>query len=159
MNEHPGKLLLSILGVLILLLVIGNIGAHSHSHQRTAAGANQPLNTWAQTVGAPANRQPPPPTPSTPITEIQGQDRFYSTRRFREYERNQQITRPAYQHLPYRTNQVHIVIANVTSDGQIVLSVSPLGPNVNPQVEYGKFLARYHDPGSAYLPLYGRYGN
>jgi hypothetical protein len=154
MNEQPSKVILGILGVLILLCVIGNIAVHQRSHRQTAAGADPTPSTQAQDLAAPAN----PPPPPTPQNEIQGQDRYNNTPRFRDYEREQQLTRPGYQHLPYRTSHVHIDITNVTSDGRIVLSVTPLGPNVSPQFEYRKFLARYHDPGKDYLPLYGRYG-
>jgi hypothetical protein len=156
MSEHPGKVALSILGVLILLSLVGAIA--KRSHHGTAADANPTPTTQAQAVTALANPMPPPPAPSTSRPEIQGQDRYDHTIRFREYERQQRLTRPAYQHLPYRTSQVRIAITNVTSDGRLVLSVTPLSSNVSPQVEYRTFLARYHDPGSAYFPSYGRYG-
>jgi hypothetical protein len=142
--------------VLILLSLIGAIA--THSHHGTAADTNPTPTTQAQAVTALANPMPPPQPRSTPRSKVQGQDRYYHTIRFREYERQQRLTRPAYQHLPYRTSQVRIAITNVTSDGRLVLSVTPLGSNISPQVEYGTFLAHYHDPGSAYLPAYGRYG-
>jgi hypothetical protein len=156
-NQRPGKLALGILATLIALLVIGNSATRSHSPHST--GSARPSGTalapepGESTV---ANRTPTP-RPPTPRAEIQGQDRYYNTRRFRNYERRQQIARPAFQHLPYRTGQVRIEITNVTSEGRIVLTITPLGPNVSPQAEYQAFLARYHDPGSAYLPSYARY--
>jgi hypothetical protein len=156
-NERPGKLALGILATLIALLVIGNCATRSHSPHSTGPnraseaplGSKQDQSTVANTT--------PPSTQPTPRAEIQGQDRYYNTRRFRDYEHQQQIARPAFQHLPYRTNQVRIDITNVTSDGRIVLTVTPLGPDVSPRAEYEKFLVRFHDPGSAYLASYARY--
>jgi hypothetical protein len=157
MNDQPGRLMLSILAILIALLLIGNIAARSksphspESTQRSRAGqvALQGQTTVADPIQA--------PTPPVPLAEIQGQDRYYLTRRFRNYERRQQLTRPAFQHLPYHTSQVRIEITNVTSNGRLVLTVTPLGPDVSPQTEYQKFLDRFHDPGSAYLANYARY--
>jgi hypothetical protein len=156
MNQRPGKLLVSIFGGLILLLLVGNIAGGSHPHATTPAGVSAVVTTQAQTLSASEKLVPPTSAPSRPPAELQGQDRYNDTRRFREFERLQQLTRPAYQHLPYRTSHVRIAISNVTSDGRILLSVTPLGPNVSPQVEYHAFLARYHDPGSAYLAVYIR---
>jgi hypothetical protein len=156
-NDRHGKLALSILATLIVLLVISNLATRSTSPRAT--GPAYPSGT----VLAPAQVQPTvastmsAPTQPTPRAQIEGQDRYYYTHRFRDYERQQQIARPAYQHLPYRTSQVRIDIANVTSDGRIVLTVTPLGPDVNPRAEYEKFLAHFHDPGSAYLARYARY--
>jgi hypothetical protein len=158
MSSPPAKLALGALGILILLLLLGRPATRPNSHHSSAANAGQEPTSQAQVVTALANQPVPPPAPRTPRTEIQGQDRYNSTARFRDYERYQHLTRPAYQHLPYRTSQVRITITNVTSDGQVVLSVTPLSANVNPEAAYRAFLARYHDPGSAYLPLYARYG-
>jgi hypothetical protein len=168
MNRRPEQIVLGVLGVLILLLLIGNAAAPSHSHHRAAAHAAPPAGTGtqaiiaspvpSQTVTTPATPSPPPSIPLPPHAEIQRQDRYNYSRRFRAYERRQQITRPAYQHLPYRTSHVRIDIANLTGDGRIILSVTPLSPNVSPQAEYRRFLTRYHDPGSVYLPVYARFG-
>ncbi len=153
MSNPPVKLALSALAILILLLLIGNHATPPPAHHATALDTG-PAATSHETATASAN---PPPPPRTPSFEIQGQDRYNNTARFRGYERYQHLTRPAYQHLPYRTSQVRITITNVTSDGRVVLSVTPLDPNVNPQAAYRAFLARYHDPGTAYQPLYTRY--
>lgn len=158
MNSPPAKLALGALGILLLLLLIGNAATRPNPHRASAANAGPEPTSQAQAITASANQPVPPPPPRTSRTEIQGQDRYNNTARFRSYERYQHLTRPAYQHLPYRTSQIRITITNVTSDGRVVLSVTPLNPNVNPQVAYRAFLARYHDPGSAYLPLYARYG-
>jgi hypothetical protein len=99
--------------------------------------------------------QPPAPRPST--AEIDKQDSYNNTQSFRRYIDQQQRERPAYQHLPYRGEEVHIEITNVTSDGRLELDVIPLGLNVNPRSAYARFLRRYHDPGRAYLAQYGRY--
>jgi hypothetical protein len=156
-NDRPGKLALSILATLIVLLAIGNIATRSHA-PRPSVTAHPSGTAPAPEQGQSTAADPiPAPTPPTPRSEIQGQDRYYLTRQFRDYERRQQIARPAYQHLPYRTSQVRIDITNVTSDGRIVLTVTPLGPNVSPRAEYQAFLARYHDPGSAYLAVLARY--
>lgn len=157
MNERPGKLALSILATLIVLLVIGNTATRSHSpHSTGPAQASETTLRSEQDQSTVANPTPAPTQP-TPRAEIQGQDRYFNTRRFRNYERQQQIARPAFQHLPYRTNQVRINITNVTSDGRIVLTVTPLGPDINPGAEYQKFLAHFHDPGVAYLAVFVRY--
>jgi hypothetical protein len=158
MNDRPGKLFLGILGALVLLLVIGSMFARSPSHLEAAPDSGKPPSTTAQVITGLVNPVPTPPTPPTPRTEIQGQDHYNFTRRFHAYERQQQLTRPAYQHLPYRTSNVRINITDVTSDGRIVLTVTPLSPNVSPKTEYQRFLARYHDPGAAYLPLFARFG-
>lgn len=157
MNERPGKLALAILATLVVLLVVGNSAPRSHSPHSTESA--RPSGTALEPEpGESAVANPiPAPTPLTSLSTVQGQDRYYYTRRFRNYERRQQIARPAYQHLPYRTSQVRIDITNVTSDGRVVLTVMPLGPDVNPRAEYQAFLARYHDPGSAYLAGYARY--
>ena len=154
MNERHGKLTLGILATLIALLVIGNIATRSHSpHSIGPAQASKAVLGPEQDQSTMAN----PTLPPTPQAEIQGQDHYYHTRRFRDYERQQQIARPAYQHLPYRTSQVRIGITDVTSDGRIVLTVTPLGPNVSPRAEYEQFLNHFHDPGLAYLASYARY--
>lgn len=166
MNDRPGKLALTILASLIAMLAIANIATRSHSPRpaRPAQSSDTPQapeqvqTTAANPRSTPSPAPVPAPAPPTPPAEVQGQDRYYLTRQFRDYERQQQITHPAYQHLPYRTGQVRIEITNVTSDGRIVLTVTPLSPNVNPQAEYQAFLARYHDPGSAYLAVFARYG-
>jgi hypothetical protein len=158
MSCPPAKLAFGALGILILLLLIGNSATRPNSHHSSAVDAGSEPTSQAQVVTALANQPLTSPTPRTPRTEIQGQDRYNNTARFRSYERYQHLTRPAYQHLPYRTSQVRITIINVTSDGRVVLSVTPLSANVNPQAAYRAFLARYHDPGSAYVPLYARYG-
>lgn len=161
MNDRPGKLALTVLASLIVVLTIANVATRSHSSQSSRSA--QPSDTAPApesnqvTVADPTPAPAPAPASPTPPAEVQGQDRYYLTPQFRDYERRQQIARPAYQHLPYRTSQVRIDITNVTSDGRIVLTVTPLGPNVSPQAEYQAFLARYHDPGSAYLPSYARY--
>jgi hypothetical protein len=156
-NDRPVKLALSILATLIALLVIGNIATRSHSPQ-SPGPAHPSGTTLAPEQIQPTTANPTPaPTPPAPLGEIQGQDHYYHTRRFHNYERRQQLARPAYQHLPYRTSEVRIDITNVTSDGRIVLSVTPLGPNVSPRAEYEKFLDHFHDPGSAYLARYARY--
>lgn len=157
MSERPGKLALGILTILIALLVIGNSTTRSHSPHSTGPAEVPEATLGSEQDQSTAANPTPAPTQSTPRAEIQGQDRYYNTSRFRDYERQQQIARPAYQHLPYRTSQVRIDITNVTSDGRIVLTVTPLNPDVNPQAEYRAFLARYHDPGSAYLASYARY--
>ena len=157
MNQRPGKLALGILATLIALLVIGNSATRSHSpHSTGPAQAAEPTPGSEQDPSTAANI-PPAPVQPTPRKEIQGQDRYYNTRRFRDYERQQQIARPAYQHLPYRTSHVRIDITNVTSDGLIVLTITPLKPDVNRRAEYEKFLNHFHDPGSAYLASYARY--
>lgn len=157
MNDRPGKLALSILATLIVLLAIGNIATRSHA-PRPAGPAHPSGMALAPEQGqSTVADATPAPTQPTPLPEIQGQDRYYQTRRFHNYERQQQVARPAYQHLPYRTTEVRIDITSVTSDGRIVLTVTPLGANVSPRAEYQAFLARYHDPGSAYLPSYARY--
>jgi hypothetical protein len=153
-NQRPGKPALGILAILIALLVIGNSATRSRSPHSTEPA--RPSGTAPEPEQGESTVASPTPAP-TPLPEIQGQDRYYQTRRFRNYERQQQIARPAYQHLPYRTSQVRIDITNVTSDGRIVLTITPLGPDVNPRAEYGKFLDRFHDPGSAYLASYARY--
>ena len=157
MNERPGKLALGILATLIVLLVIGNSATRSHSPHptgpaqasETTLGSERDQSTVADTT--------PAPTQPTPRAEIQGQDRYYNTHRFRDYERQQQLARPAYQHLPYRTSQVRIDITNVTSDGRLALTVTPLNPDVSPRAEYENFLAHFHDPGVAYLAVFVRY--
>ena len=157
MSDRPGRLALSILAALVVLLVIGNTATRSRSPRAT--GPTQPsatVLTLAQVQPTAASTTPAPTQP-TPRAEIRGQDSYYHTRRFRDYERQQQIVRPAYQHLPYRTSQVRIAITNITSDGRVVLTVTPLGPDVNPQAEYGKFLDHFHDSGVAYLARYARY--
>jgi hypothetical protein len=153
MNDRPVKLTLTILATLVVLLALGAITKSSPSPSSTEP--THPTGTAlakTQTQSATISSASP-----TPPAEIEGQDRYYSTDQFREYEQRQQITRPAYQHLPYRTGQVRIDITNVTSDGRIVLTVTPLGPGVSPQAEYERFLRRFHDPGTAYLPRYARY--
>ncbi len=157
MSSPPAKLALGALGILTLLLLIGNPAPRSDSHHATALDAG-PAAASQEAVTALANPPLPPPVPRTPRTEIQGQDRYNNTARFRGYERYQHLTRPAYQHLPYRTSRVRITITTVSSDGRVVLRVTPLSANVNPQAAYRAFLARYHDLGSAYMPLYARYG-
>jgi hypothetical protein len=158
MNHRHGKLLLGILGALVLLLAIGSVFARAPSHPEAAPDSGKPLSTTAQVVTGLVNPVPTPPTRLTPRTEIQGQDHYNFTHRFHAYERRQQLTRPAYQHLPYRTSNVRIDITDVTSDGRIVLTVTPLSPNVSPKTEYQRLLVRYHDPGAAYLPLFARFG-
>jgi hypothetical protein len=129
MNDRPVKLTLTILATLVVLLALGAIAKSS--------SPPHPVEPTHPTWGAPAKTEPQPATvsPASPIppAEIEGQDRYYSTGQFREYEQQQQITRPAYQHLPYRTGRVRIDITNVTSDGRIVLTVTPLGPGVSPE--------------------------
>ncbi|HEY7891220.1 MAG TPA: hypothetical protein VIC05_03335 [Solirubrobacteraceae bacterium] len=88
---------------------------------------------------------------------IGNQDRYFRTAKAREEARQEEHERPAYQHLPYRTDEVRIDIANVTSDGRVVLKVIPRGLNVNPRIAYKRFLERYRDSGSAYLAEYARY--
>jgi len=153
MNDRPVKLTLTIFATLVLLLTLGAIAKSS--------SPPPPVEPAHPTGRAPTKTEPQPAkaSPASPIppAEIEGQDRYYSTGQFREYEQQQQITRPAYQHLPYRTGQVRIDITNVTSDGRIVLTVTPLGPGVSPRAEYERFLRRFHDSGYAYLPSYARY--
>jgi hypothetical protein len=162
MNDPPGKLALSLLVGLIVVLAIANIATRSHSSDSARSAQPSDVATTPEqaqsTVADPIPTPVPAPAPLASSAEVQGQDRYYLTRQFRDYARRQQITRPAYQHLPYRTSQIHIDITNVTSDGRIVLTVTPLGPNVNPRAEYKAFLARYHDPGSAYLAIFTRHG-
>lgn len=153
MNDRPVKLTLTIFATLVLLLTLGAIAKSS--------SPPPPVEPAHPTGRAPTKTEPQPAkvSPASPIppAEIEGQDRYYGTDQFREYEQRQQIARPAYQHLPYRTGQVRIDITNVTSDGRIVLTITPLGLGVSPQAEYERFLRRFHDPGSAYLPRYARY--
>jgi hypothetical protein len=89
--------------------------------------------------------------------EISQQDRHLRTGQAAHQLRQEHHSRPAYQHLPYRTDEVRIEITNLTSDGRVVLTVIPLGLNVNPRTAYRGFLARYHDQGSAYLAQFARY--
>lgn len=91
------------------------------------------------------------------LKQIDRQDSYNNTRSLRLYIQRQQRERPAYQHLPYRTDEARIEITNVTSDGQIVLEVTPLGLNTNPHTAYRQFLRRYHDSGASYLAQYARY--
>lgn len=105
----------------------------------------------------------PPPQPAAAAThshrEIDEQDDYNGTRAFQRYIGRQQREHPAYQHLPYRTDQVLIEIANVTADGRVVLTVTPRTLQVNPRAAYRQFLRRYHDPGSFYVAQYGRFGS
>lgn len=115
------------------------------------------------TVQTPTTSASPPPHPPAMrglanLKEINQQDRQMRTRRGERQLHGAGHSRPAYQHLPYRTDEVRIEITNVTSDGRVVLRVIPLGLNVNPRIAYTQFLHRYHDPGSAYVALFARYG-
>jgi hypothetical protein len=144
--------------------------------QRSSAGATAPRATHARvhthpkahpeqtaTVKTPPvqsagpSPQPNPPSRHATRRQIASQDTFQQTATGLKQLRGQQRAAPAYQHLPYRTDEVRIDIVNVTSDGRVVLEVSPLGLNVNPRLAYRHFLARYHDPGSDYLARYERY--
>jgi hypothetical protein len=156
-NDQPGRLVLSIVAFLIALLLIGNIAVRSQSPRSTGSTHRSGAGQEPEQVQSAGGDPTPTPTTPTLLPEIQRQDRYYSSSRFRDYERQQQIARPAFQHLPYRTSQVRIDITNVTSDGRVVLTVTPLGPDVNPGAEYEKFLHHFHDPGSAYLASYARY--
>ena len=131
----------------------------------SAPSRRQPAR--AQSVGSQAPEEVPsggeaaaqPASQPAPRSarEVEGQDAYNHTRSFAEYMRRQGRERPAFAHLPFRDGEAQIQIANVTSDGRLVLQITPLGLNVNPRIAYERFLRRYHDPGGAYLAEYGRY--
>jgi hypothetical protein len=126
---------------------------HQSQPAQTAGAALPEEIPQSAEVGA---SSAPPPAPRS-AREVDGQDAYNHTRSFTEYMRRQQHERPAFAHLPFRDNEAQIQITNVTSDGRLVLQITPLGLNVNPRTAYERFLRRYHDPGGAYLAEYGRY--
>jgi hypothetical protein len=151
-------LVLAALGLLVAIeraLEPASQTRHSARGHTPAVGqaASFPAATFTHVTTAPSQ---PPPRRHT-HAEIDRQDSYNHTRAFKAYVARQRQQRPAYQHLPYRGEEARIEIADITSDGRLVLKVVPLGMNVNPRVAYRRFLARYRDPGSAYLPEYGRY--
>lgn len=155
-----------LVGLLVGLLLFGSSSKPSSHPRSDIAQAKQ-----GQTAPTPSVSEPSAPRPSavtTPRTahklrphvdrkEIEQQDRELRGRNGERQLREEKHSRPAYQHLPYRTDGARIEITNITSDGRIVLKVIPLALNVNPHIVYREFLRRYHDSGSGYLAEYARF--
>ncbi len=164
MNNRTGKGVLAAALVLGLLLLVGLTSkpAGPSSPVRTATspiGSDPARVLTGLPVGTPTSTSGAPLRGRSDRKEIDQQDRYLRTGRAEHRLRQEYRGRPGYQHLPYRTEKVRIEITNVTSDGRIVLTIIPLGLNVNPRLGYRGFLARYHDPGSGYLPRFARYGS
>lgn len=151
------RVLATLAAILAAAIVCGLSLSSGSRHQLSSAPSVEPQMTvdipWG---GEAATRPAPPPAPRS-TREVDGQDAYNHTRSFAEYMRRQQRERPAFAHLPFRDGEVQIQIANVTSDGRLVLQITPLGLNVNPRRAYEHFLRRYHDPGGDYLAEYVRY--
>jgi hypothetical protein len=159
------RLVIAVSGIGVVLGLIAILASSSKPVPRVAANASQ----WRANTAERAPLAQPPRTPQSTggkapalthrssLKQIDRQDSYNNTRSLRLYIQRQQHERPAYQHLPYRTDEARIEITNVTSDGRIVLEVTPLGLNTNPRTAYRRFLRRYHDSGASYLAQYARY--
>jgi hypothetical protein len=149
-----------LLGLLYFLRSSPRPSAHTiaggRSSQATKIGLTPQRSRAGGSTPARAPRLSPAPT-RVSRKEIEHQDTYLQSRQGRQRLHEEHTRQPAYQHLPYRTDEVRIEIVNVTSDGRVVLKVIPLGLNANPRTAYKHFLRRYHDPGNSYLPEYGRY--
>lgn len=166
MTRPTNKSMLAAIAALALLVAIGLKTHHEHKHSEmksthTSESSTTPVSqtpqqprSWATTS---QSTHPPVASATKSMDAIGNQDRYFRTAKAREEARQEEHERPAYQHLPYRTDEVRIDIANVTSDGRVVLKVIPRGLNVNPRIAYKRFLERYRDSGSAYLAEYARY--
>jgi hypothetical protein len=168
--SNRAAIALSATGLLLGLLLL--LGSSSKPSSQTSTGQTRPHikgTADAPLAQPPGIRTPPSSTQTSPPhpvafvpranhRAIEQQDAYLRSAHGKRQLRQQKQLNPAYQHLPYRTDGVRIEITNVTSDGRVVLRVIPLGLNVNPRIAYTRFLHRYHDPGSAYLALFARYG-
>jgi hypothetical protein len=159
------RLVTALLATGIALGLLAILGSNSKRVSRVVTNASQwPANTAKRSPLAQPSRTPQLTRETAPAQphrlsskQIDRQDSYNNTRSLRLYIQHQQRERPAYQHLPYRTDEARIEIINVTSDGRIVLEVTPLGINANPRTAYRRFLRRYHDSGASYLAQYARY--
>lgn len=149
-----------ILGLVFLLSGNPNPSSQSAANAKRAkhqAAARAVLERATQVMPQAGNTVPHARVARASRREIDRQDTYLHSPQGERQLEQQQRQAPAYDHLPYRSAEVQIEIANVTSDGRVVLMVTPLGLNVDPHRAYRRFLERYHDPGSFFLAEYARF--
>lgn len=62
--------------------------------------------------------------------------------------------RPVFQHLPYRDREIGVDFDRVVSGGRLELLVTYLGARADAVRDLRRLLARYGDPGTAYVERY-----
>lgn len=65
-------------------------------------------------------------------------------------------SRPLEQHLPYRDREIGVELVNVTATGKPVLLVTYIRSQASAQQDIDNVMARYRDPGTAYVIHYRR---
>ncbi|HEX3874887.1 MAG TPA: hypothetical protein VHW26_12120 [Solirubrobacteraceae bacterium] len=64
--------------------------------------------------------------------------------------------RPVFQHLPYRDRRIGVDFDRVAAGGRLELLVTYVGSRAAAVRDLGRLLARYADPGTAYVERYER---
>jgi hypothetical protein len=76
--------------------------------------------------------------------------------RLRREHRRLLDERPVFQHLPFRDREIGVGFDRVTSDGRLELLVTYLGSRARAEGDFRRLIARYGDPGTAYVERYQR---
>lgn len=129
-------------GLAVALLTVGVLGILITGNESPRVKQSTPAAATPESSASPL----PDPT--------EGQDpQDRDDARRAEVER-EIASKPAFQHLPYKGDDVIIDFIDATDDGKIVIEVRYSGTRQGAEFAYARFLAAYGDPGTAYVVNY-----
>lgn len=140
--------MLVLITVMLVLVISGNRsgGYPSGTASSTSIGRRSP---------SAAGPIAPPPVPSGAAVVVQENVETFDPTLRRAHDRLLR-ERPLFQHLPYRDVEIGVGFDRVAADGRLELLVTYLGARSRAVRDLRGLLARYGDPGTAYVERYQR---
>ncbi|HEY5197381.1 MAG TPA: hypothetical protein VIJ51_10190 [Solirubrobacteraceae bacterium] len=165
MSRRPSDLRLFVFGGLVLVVAMSVLVLRTHPSggrrdpggRSTPAGSSVPAPqaTIDRTDAPPAGIESPAPRVKAPAVPVQADPEAVDPGLRREHDRLLR-DRPAFQHLPYRDTEIGVDFDRVVGGGRLELLVTYLGSRARAARDVHRLLARYGDPGTAYVERYQR---
>jgi hypothetical protein len=148
-----------VLAAVVAVVAIGTLVLATRPVSRSPAAARKVATTMAATPGGAVaatriGRRPVPERRAQPDQAQENPEQVDPALR-REHDRLL-AARPAFQHLPYRDHAIGVGFDRVLPGGALELLVTYLGSRARAVGDLHRLLARYGDPGTAYVERYQR---